>query len=203
MNADPRLFSDAVHIPQLTYLDAIELAHSGAQVIHPKTIKPLQNKGIPLYVKPFLAPDHAGTLICGRIDTPIGVPILILKQRQVLISIRPKDFSFVLDESLPEIFSVFNQYRQKINLIQSSAVNLSLLCRRFALSRSGWSIRCRQALGSVYNKGMELLTVRGYDDASYRRFAGAEGVYLVQKTRRTMRVVRLAGLSGVSAVVAK
>ena len=98
LNADPRLFSDAVHIPQLTYLDAIELAYSGAQVIHPKTIKPLQNKGIPLYVKPFLAPDHAGTLICGRIDTPIGVPILILKQRQVLISIRPKDFSFVLDE---------------------------------------------------------------------------------------------------------
>ena len=202
LNADPRLFSDAVHIPQLTYLDAIELAYSGAQVIHPKTIKPLQNKGIPLYVKPFLAPDHAGTLICGRIDTPIGVPILILKQRQVLISIRPKDFSFVLDESLPEIFSVFNQYRQKINLIQSSAVNLSL-----CVDDSRYLERVVDTLQTgfrvVYNKGMELLTVRGYDDASYRRLAGAEGVYLVQKTRRTMRVVRLAGSSGVSAVVAK
>ena len=202
LNADPRLFSDAVHIPQLTYLDAIELAYSGAQVIHPKTIKPLQNKGIPLYVKPFLAPDHAGTLICGRIDTPIGVPILILKQRQVLISIRPKDFSFVLDESVPEIFSDFNQARQKINLIQSSAVNLSL-----CVDDSRYLERVVDTLQTgfrvVYNKGMELLTVRGYDDASYRRFAGAEGVYLVQKTRRTMRVVRLAGSSGVSAVVAK
>lgn len=127
---------------------------------------------------------------------------LILKQRQVLISIRPKDFSFVLDESLPEIFSVFNQYRQKINLIQSSAVNLSL-----CVDDSRYLERVVDTLQTgfrvVYNKGMELLTVRGYDDASYRRFAGAEGVYLVQKTRRTMRVVRLAGSSGVSAVVAK
>ena len=120
----------------------------------------------------------------------------------MLISIRPKDFSFVLDESLPEIFSVFNQCRQKINLIQSSAVNLSL-----CVDDSRYLERVVDTLQTgfrvVYNKGMELLTVRGYDDASYRRFAGAEGVYLVQKTRRTMRVVRLAGLSGVSAVVAK
>ena len=103
------------------------------------------------------------TLICGRIDTPIGVPILILKQRQVLISIRPKDFSFVLDESLPEIFSVFNQYRQKINLIQSSAVNLSL-----CVDDSRYLERVVDTLQTgfrvVYNKGMELLTVRGYDE---------------------------------------
>ncbi len=202
LNADPRIFSDAVHIPQLTYLDAIELAYSGAQVIHPKTIKPLQNKNIPLYVKPFFAPDRAGTLIGSRIDAPIGVPILILKRHQVLISVRPKDFSFVLEESLPEIFNVFNQYRQKINLIQSSAVNLSL-----CVDDSRYLERVVDTLQPdfrvVYNRGMELLTVRGYDPASYHRFAEGEGVYLVQKTRRIVRIVRMASQSEKSIPVAK
>ena len=191
LNGDPRLFDDTVYLPQLTYLDAIELAYSGAQVIHPKTIKPLQNKHIPLYVRPFAEPTKPGTVICGRIDRPVDVPIRILKQRQVLVSIRPKDFSFVLEERLGDIFSVFQQYHLKINLIQSSAVNLSV-----CVDESRYLERVIDTLQVdfrvVYNQGVELLTVRGYDQASYARYAEAPGVMLVQKTRRTVRLVRKA-----------
>lgn len=112
------------------------------------------------------------------------MPVRILKGRQVLISIRPKDFSFVLEERLADIFSVFGQYRQKINLIQSSAVNLSL-----CVDDSRYLERVVDALQTefrvVYNRDMELLTIRGYDQITYDRYAEAEGVFLVQKTRRT------------------
>ena len=194
LNGDPRLFDDTVYLPQLTYLDAIELAYSGAQVIHPKTIKPLQNKHIPLYVRPFAEPTKPGTVICGRIDRPVDVPIRILKQRQVLVSVRPKDFSFVLEERLGDIFSVFQQYHLKINLIQSSAVNLSV-----CVDESRYLERVIDTLQVdfrvVYNQGVELLTVRGYDQDSYQRYADAPGVMLVQKTRRTVRLVRKAQMA--------
>lgn len=191
LNADPRLFSDTVFIPELTYLDAVELAYSGAQVIHPKTIKPLQNKQIPLYVRPFATPEKQGSVICGEITQPISVPILILKQNQVLISIRPKDFSFVLEERLADIFGVCSEYRQKINLIQSSAVNLSL-CVDSSLNLERVVDRLQVDFRVVYNQGMELLTIRGYDEPTYTQYAEAERVFLVQKTRRTARIVRSA-----------
>lgn len=191
MNADPKAFPDAVQIAELNYLDTIELAYSGAQIIHPKTIKPLQNKNIPLYVRPFGDPTKPGSVICASPPVPPGVPVRILKGRQVLISIRPKDFSFVLEERLADIFSVFGQYRQKINLIQSSAVNLSL-----CVDDSRYLERVVDALQTefrvVYNRDMELLTIRGYDQITYDRYAEAEGVFLVQKTRRTARIVRSA-----------
>ena len=189
LNADPRLFDDTQLIAQLTYLDAIELAYSGAQIIHPKTIKPLQNKSIPLYVRPFSDPSKPGTEICGQVREAVGVPVFILKRKQVLVSIRPKDFSFVLEERLSDIFTVFGQYRQKINLIQSSAVNLSV-----CVDDSRYLERVVDTLQVdfrvVYNREAELLTIRGYDAGTYERYAGAEGVLLVQKTRRTARIVR-------------
>ena len=191
LSADPRLFADTTLLPGLSYLDAIELAYAGAQVIHPKTIKPLQNKNIPLYVRPFGDSTKPGSAICASPPVPPGVPVRILKGCQVLISIRPKDFSFVLEERLADIFSIFGQYRQKINLIQSSAVNLSL-----CVDDSRYLERVVDALQTefrvVYNRDMELLTIRGYDQTTYDRYAEAEGVFLVQKTRRTARIVRSA-----------
>lgn len=189
LNADPRIFKETIHIPRLTYLDAIELAYSGAQVIHPKTIKPLQNKMIPLYVRPFADPSKPGSVILGEMEGTIGVPVFILKRAQVLVSIRPKDFSFVLEERLPDIFTVFGQYRQKINLIQSSAVNLSV-----CVDESRHLERVVEDLQAdfrvVYNRGMELLTIRGYTPAIYESYTAENGVYLVQKTRRIARIVR-------------
>lgn len=189
LNADPKIFDEAIYIPELTYLDAIELAYSGAQIIHPKTIKPLQNKNIPLYVRPFLDKAKPGSVIKGEMNGKIELPILILKRNQVLISIRPKDFSFVLEERFAEIFELLAQNDIKANLIQSSAVNLSL-CVDAARNMDYVVELLQREFRVVYNRDMELLTIRGYNDILYNKYAQAGNVYLTQKTRKIVRMVR-------------
>ncbi len=190
LNADPKIFPDAVHIPELTYLDVIELAYSGAQIIHPKTIKPLQNKSIPLYVRPFGDASRTGSVVRGEMAGNIDVPIRILKRGQVLVSIRPKDFSFVLEDRLGEIFSMLEGNQVKINLIQSSAVNLTVCVDR---SRTLEAVleQLRGEFRVVTNDNAELLTVRGYTPELYRRYAEDPGVLVLQRTRRIMRLVRI------------
>lgn len=189
MNADPKFFPDAVFIPELTYLDAVELAYSGAQIIHPKTIKPLQNKGIPLYVRPFGAPQQKGSVVHGTMEGRIEVPVSILKREQVLVSVRPQDFSFVLEERLAEIFALMSEYGVRANLIQSSAVNLSLCVDAAAHVAELVERLTGEGFRVVYNEGLELLTVRGYTPEIFEKYSRGDGVYLLQKTRRTLRVV--------------
>ena len=116
LNADPKIFKDAVKIDALNYLDTIELAYSGAQIIHPKTIKPLQNKNIPLYVRPFGDKSKPGTVINGEAEH-VTLPILIYKRNQVLLTIRSRDFSFVMEEKFAVIFSLLDRFRIKTNQI--------------------------------------------------------------------------------------
>lgn len=192
LNADPKIFPDAVQIAELNYLDTIELAYSGAQIIHPKTIKPLQNKNIPLYVRPFGDKRKPGTVIRGM-SAPVEVPILILKKDQVLLTIRSRDFSFVLEEKFATIFSLLEQYRIKTNLIHNSAVNLSLCVD------NSWHID--EAIGALRGAGcdvmkaenMELLTVRGYTDELWRKYARGPQVFVRQATQSTVRIVRKRG----------
>ena len=189
LNADPKIFPDAVQIAELNYLDTIELAYSGAQIIHPKTIKPLQNKNIPLYVRPFGDKRKPGTVIRGM-SAPVDVPILILKKGQVLLTIRSRDFSFVLEEKFATIFSLLERYRIKANLIHNSAVNLSLCVD------DTWHID--EAVGALREAGfdvmkaerMELLTIRGYTDELWRRYALGPQVFVRQSTQSTVRIVR-------------
>ncbi len=190
MNADPKAFPDAVQIPELNYLDAIELAYSGAQIIHPKTVKPLQNRNIPLYVRPFGDKRKPGTVIRGM-SAPVEVPILILKKDQVLLTIRSRDLSFVLEEKFGTIFSLLERYRIKANLIHNSAVNLSLCVD------NTWHID--DAVSALRDAGfdvlkaadMELLTIRGYDEAIYMRYAQiGPKVFIRQTTQSTVRLVR-------------
>ena len=189
MNADPKAFPDAVQIAELNYLDTIELAYSGAQIIHPKTIKPLQNKNIPLYVRPFGDKRKPGTVIRGM-SAPVDVPILILKKDQVLLTIRSRDFSFVLEEKFATIFSLLERFRIKTNLIHNSAVNLSLCVD------NSWHIdeaieALREAGCDVMKaENMELLTVRGYTDELWRKYARGPQVFVRQATQSTVRVVR-------------
>ena len=189
MNADPKAFPDAVQITELNYLDTIELAYSGAQIIHPKTIKPLQNKNIPLYVRPFGDKRKPGTVI-RRMSAPIEVPILILKKDQVLLTIRSRDFSFVLEEKFAAIFSLLERYRIKVNLVHNSAVNLSLCVD------NSWHID--EAIQALRNEefdvmkveNMELLTIRGYNGDLMERYASGPEVFLLQRTQSTARIVR-------------
>jgi aspartate kinase len=190
LNADPKIFPDSTFIPELTYLDAIELAFSGAQIIHPKTIKPLQNKNIPLYVRPFGDKFASGSVIKGAIASPIDVPILILKRGQVLLTISPMDYSFVLEEKLGDIFAILAEYNIKVNLVQTSAVNMSLSIdksRRMSellakLSSNGFYVK--------YNEGMELLTIRGYTTPYLEKYSRNDDIYLAQRTRKIVRIVR-------------
>ena len=189
LNADPKVFPDAVQIAELNYLDTIELAYSGAQIIHPKTIKPLQNKNIPLYVRPFGDKRKPGTVI-RRMPAPIEVPILILKKDQVLLTIRSRDFSFVLEEKFAAIFSLLERYRIKVNLVHNSAVNLSLCVD------NSWHID--EAIQALRNEefdvmkveNMELLTIRGYNGDLMERYASGPEVFLLQRTQSTARIVR-------------
>ena len=186
LNADPRIFENTVHIPELTYLDAVELAYSGAQIIHPKTIKPLENKQIPLYVRPFGSPTEAGSVIKVTTDKPIDVPILILRKNQVLVTIRPRDFSFVLEESLSKAFAVMNKHRLKVALIQSSAISISV-----CVDNTRYLAGALDELGNdfkvSYNEGLELLTIRGTNDEIVRKYTTDRNILLSQRTRRIGR----------------
>lgn len=190
MNADPKAFPDAVQIAELNYLDTIELAYSGAQIIHPKTIKPLQNKNIPLYVRPFGDKRKPGTVIRGM-SAPVEVPILILKKDQVLLTIRSRDFSFVLEEKLATIFALLEHYRIKTNLVHNSAVNLSL-CVDNTWHMDGAVTALREAGFDVMKAvDMELLTIRGYDEALFMKYAQiGPKVFIRQTTQSTVRLVR-------------
>ena len=186
LNADPRVMPDAVLIPELTYYDAVELAYSGAQVIHPKTIRPLENKSIPLYVKPFANPDARGTRISGEAHQPIGVPVVIERHEVVLITIRPLDFAFVMEESLPHVFSVLQQHGLKVSLIQSSAVTVSIAVN--ASRRISEAIDYLRASYRVsYNDGLTLLTIRQTNAEVESRLAPKDGVLLEQRTRKTVK----------------
>lgn len=192
LNGDPRIFPDAIYIPELTYLDAIELAYSGAQIIHPKTIKPLQNKNIPLYVRPFSDKTQPGSVIKGEIEGRVEVPILIVKHNQIMLSIRPQDFSFVLEERLLDVLHLLENYGVKANLIQSSAVSLTISVDNSRNLNKVIDQLHGEGFRVAYNDAMELLTIRGYNDELYDRYSSQDEVYLTQKTRRIVRFLRKA-----------
>ena len=186
LNADPRLFADTVLIPELTYYDAVELAYSGAQIIHPKTIKPLENKSIPLYVKPFENPQAAGSVIKANVSSAIDVPVLIVRKNQVLITIRPLDFSFVLENSLSKLFVLLDKHRLKVSLIQSSAVTISV-CVDNVKRLSAALDELGNEFKVSYNEGLELLTVRGVTDVVENKVTAERDVLMKQRTRRTAK----------------
>jgi len=186
LNADPRIFENTVHIPELTYLDAVELAYSGAQIIHPKTIKPLENKQIPLYVRPFGSPTDAGSVIKATTEKPINVPVLILRKNQVLVTIRPRDFSFVLEESLSKAFAVMNKHRLKVSMIQSSAISISV-CVDNNRYLAGALDELSNDFKVNYNEGLELLTIRGINDETVNQTTAGRTILVSQRTRRSGR----------------
>ncbi len=159
LNADPKWFDDTVRLEKISYLDAIELAYYGASVIHPKTIQPLKNKGIRLYVKSFLHPADPGTVI-GENDYEKLIPSFIFKMDQVLIHVHPVDFSFIAEENLEKIFRCFAGYGLRVNLMQNSAVSFDV-CVNNDKSRIPSVLEDLQREFRVsYSEGLELITIR-------------------------------------------
>ena len=188
LNADPRLEPDTILIPSLRYKDAVELSYSGAQIIHPKTIRPLENKHIPLYVKPFGEPNAAGSCISEDGVGPIDIPVYIWRKNQILITMRAKDFAFVLEESLSEIFDIIHRHRLKVSLIQSSAVTISVCVDNTRFVPEALA-ELQQHFNVTYNENLSLLTIRGTTPEILERAKAGKTIMLSQTTRRTARLV--------------
>ncbi|MCT4590805.1 MAG: aspartate kinase [Carboxylicivirga sp.] len=188
LNADPRWYPKAKKIDELSYWEAIELTYYGAQVIHPKTLKPLQNKQIPLLVNSFIEPEKKGTVIQSSEQNIDLQPIFVLKRNQVLISMSPKDFSFIIEESLSDIFQVFSKHRVKLNMMQTSALNFSVCVD--ASKRIASAIEELQKQFDVrYNEYMELVTIRHYNQTAIDEIIDGKEVVDSQVSRKTARYV--------------
>lgn len=188
LNADPKWFSHTKKIDELSYHDAIELTYYGATVIHPKTIKPLQNKNIPLYVKSFLKPKDKGTVIRDG-EKRLNIPSYIFKIDQVLISIQPKDFSFIAEDNLSDIFEVFSKHGVKINLMQLSAISFSVCCDDHAEKIKALVAELQQQFKVLYNSGLELMTVRYYTQETLDILTTNKVILLEQRSRFTVQMV--------------
>ena len=188
LNADPRIEQNTVLIPELNYFEAVELAYSGAQVIHPKTIRPLENKHIPLYVRRFMQPDQPGTIIKAAPTEPVNVPVYIWRKEQVLVTMRAKDFSFVLEDSLTRIFDVISRCRLKVSLIQSSAVTVSV-CVDNSRSLPKALQLLSERFAVTYNEHLSLLTIRGTTPELIEKERQGRTILLSQLTRRTAKFV--------------
>ncbi len=188
LNADPRIEPNTVLIPSLRYQDAVELSYSGAQVIHPKTIRPLENKQIPLYVKPFGDPTAEGSRIAEDGVGPIDVPVYIWRKNQILITMRAKDFAFALEESLSDIFEIINRHRLKVSLIQSSAVTISVCVDNTRFVPEAIA-ELQKHFNVTYNENLSLLTIRGTTPEILEKAKDGKTIMLSQTTRRTARLV--------------
>lgn len=189
LNADPKWFDDTIKLEKISFKEAIELSYYGASVIHPKTIKPLQNKGIPLYVKSFIQPNAEGTVIQESLDYDHLVPSFIFKMDQVLMSFTPKDFSFIVEENLGDIFQQLAFYGVKINLMQNSALSFSILFDRSKTEPMKLVEKFKDQYSVRYNEGLELVTIRHYDQATIDRVTIDKDILLEQRTRQTIRMV--------------
>ena len=188
LNADPKIFPDARKIERLSYTDTIEMAYSGAQIIHPKTIKPLEAKRIPLYVRPFGNKHASGSAITGDVERAYE-PIMIQKS-QVLLNLHSRDLSFVLEEKFAKVFTTLDSHRIRINLVHNSAVNL------YIAVDASWHID--DAVSELAAEGfdvekiedVEMVTIRYYTDELYHRYAFDERIIIKQTTPHSLRFVR-------------
>lgn len=187
-NADPKKFPDTKLLSHISYREAIELSYFGASVIHPRTLQPLQKKHIPLYVRSFIDPTAPGSTIDDRSDNDSLIPSFILKPGQVLISITPRDLSFVVEENLRGIFGLFSRHGVRVNMMQNSAVAFTVCVdndnrvKPLVMDlRGDYEVR--------WNEGLELLTVRHPDDATLARLTAGREILLEQRSRTTARFV--------------
>lgn len=189
MNADPKLYNEVQIIKRLSYKEAIELSYCGATIIHPKTIKPLKMKKIPLYVKSFINPEQEGSVINEYTERVAMPPIYIHKKNQVLVTLTPRDFSFVAEERLSSIFLVLAAYKVKVSLIQTSAISFSL-CIDYNQATFNTMVKELQLGYEVlYNTDVELITIRHYTQDILDKIFSEKTVFVEQRSRQTVRVV--------------
>lgn len=189
MNADPKLYENTEIIHKLSYKEAIELSNCGAKVIHPKTIKPLQNKGIPLFVRSFMYPESHGSVIREMEEKLKLPPIYIDKDNQLLLTLSPRDFSFIAEEKLSQIFGILAKYRLRLNLIQTSAISFSFCIDLNESIFDRFINEFHENYEVLYNKNVRLLTIRHYTDEIIAQLTAHRNILVEQRSRLTARFV--------------
>ncbi|MBM76983.1 MAG: aspartate kinase [Crocinitomicaceae bacterium] len=189
LNADPKVFKETQKIDHISYKEAIELSYYGASVIHPKTIKPLQNKGIPLTIRSFIDFTSKGSEINNMGGKDDAVTSFIYKPNQVLISISPKDFSFILEDHMSELFGIFSKAGLKVHLMQNSALSFSVCAYIKTPLISNLIDRLSEKYLVKYNEQVDLLTIRHYQNFNLPEFLAEKEILLEQRSRSTIRYV--------------
>lgn len=189
LNADPKWLPDARMLDEISYREAVEMTFSGAKVIHPKTIKPLHNKNIPLHVRSFINHGEKGTIIKADATIKEVMPVFIKKEEQILISILPKDFSFVMGDNLGRIFHSFTLHGIKVNLVEASAVSIDVCIDDERPKVDALINDLKSDFSAVYNENVEILSIRHYTPESIEKIARGREILLEQRTRSTVRFV--------------
>lgn len=188
MNADPRFFDDAQLLNKISYEEAIELAYYGASVIHPKTMQPLRQKGIPFYVKSFLNPENPGTEIQKELRLDPFLPCYIVKKDQNLITLTTKDFSFITEDKISDIFNQLYALKINVNMMQNSAISLSLCLEDKYLHLDEFLLNVENGYKIDYEKNVSLYTLRHFDEkSSYSFYKGKE--LLRQIIKNTLQII--------------
>ena len=189
MNADPKHFSDAILLDKISFDEAIELAYFGAKVIHPKTIQPLKQKGIPLYIKSFVRPSESGSKISEGIATSPKIPSYIIKENQILISISDTSLSFIVETHMSKIFSLLSKHSVRVNMMQNSAVSFSICVDNDAHKVPRLLEDLKNDFEVFFNDGLRLYTIRHYTSESVQSLVKNKDVILEQKSRNTLQIV--------------
>ncbi len=189
MNADPKKFKNTVKLNSISYQEAIELAFYGASVIHPKTIQPLMEKNIPLYVRSFFNISSTPTMISDDVSVDETIHKIIVKDEQVLLSITSKNLDFISEENLTGIFKAVSKHKIHINLMQNSAVSFSICFNHDENKVSALLDELRNRFFIRYNTGLQLLTIRHYTEKLINEHVYGRRVYLEQKSRSTVQLL--------------
>ncbi len=189
LNADPRYFENAQLLHQISYREAIELAFYGASVIHPKTLQPLQQKEIPLYVKSFLNPEADGTCVSKGKALEPEIPCFIVKKNQILISLSSLDFSYIMEENISEIFSLLHLYKMKVDVIQNSAISFSVCIDNIYNNLEKLLQHLKAKFKVTCNDNVSLYTIRHYNDVAIKELEKDKTVLLKQLTQGTVQIV--------------
>ena len=189
LNADPKWLDNTERLEEVSYREAVEMTFSVAKVIHPKTIKPLHNKNIPLHVKSFISPEEEGTMIVPETSFRHGLPVYVKKENQIMISLLPKDFSFAMGENLSRIFYLFVRHGIKVNIVEASAVSIDVCLDDDRIRVESLITDLADEFSAVYNENVEMLSIRHYTPEAIERITSGREILLEQKTRSTVRYV--------------
>lgn len=189
LNADPRVFEETTLLEQISYEEAIEMAFYGASVIHPKTIQPLQNKEIPLYVKSFSNPIALGTRVSKGVTLVPDIPCFIVKKNQVFVSISANDFSFMVENNLSYIFKKLHDYKLKVNLIQNSAISFSVCVDNKFGNFDAFHTELKNEFKIEFQKEVDLYTIRHFNTATKDTITKLGKTLLSQTNKETIQIV--------------